>query len=185
MNCSRRVYSSGLIFAALLLGAAGARGQGLVDRGPELKASVVAVLSRTVSWPADIAPGAQTPLKVGVLGQDPFQQGGIDHLDRELKKRLSGRQFTIQRFADIDAYQPVHILVIAQAADQQAAVKKTQGQPVLLIAQAPGLARQGAIINLLVVQNRLKMEINLDAAKRAGLRIDSRVLRLPSVEIVQ
>jgi hypothetical protein len=120
-----------------------------------------------------------------VLGEDPFEQGGVNHLSQELAKRLPGRKVVIERFATVDAYRACHILVIAQTADQKAAFAKTHGQPVLSIAQAPGLAKQGAVINLIVVQNRIKMEINPDAAKRADLEINSSLYRLPSVEIIR
>jgi hypothetical protein len=54
---------------------------------------------------------------------------------------------------------------------------------VLVIGQSPGLARQGAVMNLSVVQNRVKMEINLSAATRAGLTPNPGLLR--SAEILR
>ena len=45
-------------------------------------------------------------------------------------------------------------------------------------AVAKGFARNGGIIELFTEENRLKFIINVDNARRAGLRISSRLLQL-------
>jgi len=173
-----------LVIAVLLPGAFNAYAQDdVINKGPEIKAGIVAILGRFVTWPAGVAPSGGAPIRIGVLGSDPFQQDTVNHLDR----KLAGQNVVIERFADIDEYRRCHILVVSKAADFQPVLEKTQGQNVLVIAEAPGLAKEGAVINLVVQPqlNRIQMEINPAAAKVAGLTIDPRVYRLSMVKIIR
>jgi hypothetical protein len=49
------------------------------------------------------------------------------------------------------------------------------------------LARKGAVISFLVdrQENRIKLEINPEAAKRAGLKVSSRLLALQDSGVVK
>ncbi len=48
----------------------------------------------------------------------------------------------------------------------------------LTVGETPGFLEHGGIINLVEVQGRIRFEINQEAAKRAGLTVSSRLLRL-------
>lgn len=170
MNGPRTHMIALLAVALLVLGASNGRAQGAVNRAPAIRAKLVDLQRKLWTWPAP--PGV--PFKIGILGNDPFQQGQINHLD----KRLAGeKNVRVIRLANIDAYAPCHILVVSQAADLKAALKKTQGSGVLIIAQGPGLAEQGAVVNFPVVQNRVNIEINMTAAEKAGLKPDPGLVR--------
>ena len=54
------------------------------------------------------------------------------------------------------------------------------GRPVLTVADSEGWLDQGVMINLSRRQARLAFDINLGAARQAGLRISSKLLRLAS-----
>jgi hypothetical protein len=167
---------------AIILLAAGlpnGRGQDGISEELQIKAGLIALQCRLWTWPPGAAPAPGMPFKLGVLGKDPFQQDAVNHLT----KSAAGQNLVVERFADIEACQPCHILFVSQAADLPAALVKVQGQPVLVITHAPGLAKQGAVLNLVVVQNRVKMEINMSAARNAGLTPNHGLVR--NAEIVQ
>lgn len=48
----------------------------------------------------------------------------------------------------------------------------------LTIADSAGAARRGTILNMSVAQNRVTFEVNLQAARGAGLNLSSKLLRL-------
>ena len=152
----------------------------MINQEPEIKAGVVAILGRLWTWPPSAAPAAGAPLRIGVLGNDPFRQGNVNFLD----EKTAGKNVVVARFATVDDYEPCHILVVSEAADLPSALKKTQGQHVLVVSQAPGLAEKGAMLNLVVRQNRVRMEINLANSKRAGLKPHPGVLRMPMVDVI-
>ncbi len=173
-----------LILAVLALRASdgrGQHGQQVVSKEPEIKAGLVAILGKLLTWPPAVAPTAGAPLKIGVLGADPFQQSGVNHLD----KRLAGQNAVVERFDTVDKYQPCHILVVAPEVDLQTVLARLPSQGVLVIAQSAGLAKRGAVINLVVEENRVRMEVNPDEAKRRGLAVDPRIYTLTMVKVVR
>jgi hypothetical protein len=165
-----------VLFAALMTRASIAHGQQqVINREAELKAKVVASLRPPLfTWPPAATPVSGAPLKIGVLGADPFQQGEVNHLD----KQLAGQNVVVLRFATVAQYQPCQILVVSQATDLRPALEKTRGQSVLVIAQSPGLATQGAMVNLVVAENKVRMELNLVAVRREGLNPHPALLRM-------
>jgi hypothetical protein len=186
MNCLRTITVFALMLAALVVYPRHVAGQRrMINREAELKAKLVLILSRFVTWPPAAAPGANAPLKIGILGQDPFVQDGVNHLERAMAAGLVNKTVTIERFAKIEDYVPCQILVVSRTEDGKSAFAEVQQKPVLGIGESPGLARQGAVINLVVVENKIIMEVNPDVAKRSRLEIDPRIYRLPSVVIIR
>ena len=89
-------------------------------------------------------------------------------------------------FANTAAYRKCHILVVPKSVDVVPALAKTAGSPVLVVTESPGLAKQGAAINLVydVASNKIRLEINPGTAKKADLQINQGLLRSPLVAIV-
>ncbi len=157
--------------------------QPVISREAEIKAGIVTILGKLVKWPGNAAPTDAKPLKIGVLGSDPFQEGAVNHLDL----KVAGQNVKVERFQSLDDYKTCHVLVVAADIDIKKTLQKTAGDATLVVAQAPGLAKQGAVMNLVpdVQQNKMRLEVNPAAAKQAGLEIDSRIFRLPNVTIVR
>ncbi len=51
----------------------------------------------------------------------------------------------------------------------------------LLIGEAEYFSQRGGILNFFIEKNKLRFEINLDAATRVGLTISSKLLRLARI----
>ena len=56
-----------------------------------------------------------------------------------------------------------------------------KGTSVLTIAETPGFSKQGGIINFVLEDSKVRFEVNIDAAKHAGLNISSRLLSLAKI----
>ena len=65
-----------------------------------------------------------------------------------------------------------------KAEQQLAAIKKTAGQGVFVVGETPGFADQGGIANFFVDGENIRFEINVDAARRAQLSMDAKLLNL-------
>ena len=57
-------------------------------------------------------------------------------------------------------------------------VKDLEGRPILTVGELDGFAERGGMIAMVMRQNRLRLEINLRAVERAGLRLSSQLLKL-------
>jgi hypothetical protein len=52
---------------------------------------------------------------------------------------------------------------------------------VLTIGDTEGYAEQGVMVNFYLEDNMVRIEINIDAARRAGLNISSQLLKLARI----
>ena len=161
----------------------------VIDREYEIKAAYLYNFGLYVQWPNSPAQGTDENIAIGVLGKDPFGP----HLDRIAEaKTIEGKKIVVYRFKSMDQYRPCHILYVAartvegekeeRPEDRLAAVlRKTRGAPVLLVGDTEGFAQKGVMINFYIEENRVKFEMNPDAAKRAGLQISSKLLKLGKI----
>jgi hypothetical protein len=194
--------SSRVVFlsvAAFLLAPAGDAAAQVVRREYAIKAGVIVMLGKCVTWPADAAPTRGEPLRIGILGKDPFVENGENQLDRAADgAKLKGSHFAVKRFDSAKDYEPCHILFVSSLAVEdaveqtlaermKAARSLTAGKEVLLVGESEGLARQGASANLIFDRstNLIRLEINPDAAARSGLRLAPDLLRLKLVQLVR
>ena len=187
-----------LLWAACLLPSS-APAQGVVVREYELKAGVLNLVGKLVTWPAAAAPTRERPLIIGVLGKDSFLEGGVNQLDRVVAEEgKKDRTIVIKRFDSAKDYEPCHILLVSSKGTPKsaektleeriaAAKKETAGKPVLLAGDSAGMAKQGVAANLVYdrVNDLIQLEINPDAVGRAGLKMPPQLLRLAVVKIVR
>ncbi len=54
-------------------------------------------------------------------------------------------------------------------------------RPILTVADIPNIARAGGIIGLKTVEDRIRFNINVDAANAADLKLSSKLLRLGNI----
>jgi hypothetical protein len=57
-------------------------------------------------------------------------------------------------------------------------MRSLEGASILTIGDTAGFARQGVIINFYLENRKVRFEINAAAARRAGLTISSKLLKL-------
>jgi hypothetical protein len=177
---------SALASAAMLAaGASGIQAQSDEDsessREYAIKAAYLYQFGRYVQWPADVFPSPQSPLVIGVLGPDPFG-GLLEEIART--KRIDGRPIVIRRFASMAEYTPCNILFVGASVSPEqkaAAIAKAQKAPVLLVGEEPGFAKHGSTINFFLEDNRIRFEINTEAARQKQLKISSKLLSLAKI----
>jgi hypothetical protein len=61
------------------------------------------------------------------------------------------------------------------------AVQALKNTSVLTIAETPGFARRGGVINFTLEDSKVRFEVNVDAAHQVGLNISSRLLSLAKI----
>lgn len=169
------------IAAALLLAgllAAGARAQAQETPEYRLKAAFLYNFALFTEWPAEVG----SPLTLCVFGPDPFG----DELNGLQGKAVGARSLAVQRRAASQPVSGCHLLFLAAPAigGLPRLLEQVKGQPVLVVADSPGAAQQGATLNMAVAGNRVSFEANLRAARGAGLALSSRLLRL-ATEVIQ
>ena len=123
-----------------------------------------------------------TSIKLCIIGTDPFGK----EIDRLKDKTTKGRSFTIiriKKLPDSEQLGLCHIAFIGSSenGNVRKILKLLNNASTLTIADSPGMGKKGVIINFYMKRNKVRFEINLGAAKRAGLKISSRLLRLARI----
>lgn len=138
----------------------------------QVKASYLYNFMRFVSWPEQGLPRDGT-FNLCVVGATRFGSG----LDVLAGEPVDGRSIAVHKLASVaDARSARCQLLFAPGVDWGSPVINERG--LLTVGETPGFLERGGIINLVEVQGRIRFEINLEAAKRAGLTMSSRLLRL-------
>jgi hypothetical protein len=120
------------------------------------------------------SPGA--PFVIGVVGEDPFGKT----LDEAIAgESLDGHPLVVRRFRKSEDISACNILFIgrSEASRLDETLKLLQGRSVLTVTDILGAERRGAMIVLVNENNRIRMRINVAAAKASNLVISSKLLR--------
>jgi hypothetical protein len=168
------LLAAGIVAGPLVLSAQPAAGE------YEVKAAFLYNFAQYVEWPAEAFPGTDGEFVIGVLGKDPF--GPI--LDRIAEtKTVGSKKIVVRRFESLENYTPCHILFVSTAEAQHlpAVLEKVAPSHALVVCDTEGSALKGAAINLVIEHDKIRLEINLVAAERAGLKISSKLLRLATI----
>ena len=102
-----------------------------------------------------------------------------DELDRATPGRLvQSRPISVQRIAPAGTLAGLHVLYVATGAPARARdlAAAALSHNVLLVIDAPDGLAHGSVLNFLLVDGRIRFEASLDAARRADLRLSSRLL---------
>jgi hypothetical protein len=146
----------------------------------QLKAVFLFNFTQFVEWPTGAFAGPQEPFVIGVLGGNPF--GG--YLDETVHdEKINGHRFEIRRYRSVAEIGTCHVLFISgsEAGRLREILPRLPNRNVLTVGDAEGFAAAGGIIQFYTESNRIKLRVNIDAAKAAGLTISSKLLRSADV----
>jgi hypothetical protein len=141
-----------------------------------VKAAYLFNFGQFVEWPPQAYEAADAPFVIGVVGDDPF--GTV--LDEVVAgESLGGHAFVIKRFRNPKDISACHILFIGrnESARLDETLQVLKGRSVLTVTDIAGAEHRGAMIVLVNDRNRIRMRINVAAAKSSNLAISSKLLR--------
>ncbi len=148
----------------------------------QVKAVFLYNFTKFVEWPAASFSGPAAPIVIGIVGRDPFEDKLIDTTRGE---RVNGREIVIRQFGPRDPIRGCHILFIGLTDRRKVADVLTQvqglGRSVLTVSDADDFAVAGGVIGMTKDDFRVGLEINLQAAEHASLKISSRLLSLARI----
>ena len=144
----------------------------------QVKGAFLYNFARFVDWNTDA--GTAESFDIAILGHDPFGA----QLDRSLRGReLDGKPIRIRRIRDLAQLENARLLFVSrsEAVTHKSVLAGLDRRCVLTVADFPGFARSGGVIEFFMKNQSVRFRVNLDAANRAGLRLRPNLLRLAEV----
>jgi hypothetical protein len=154
-----------------------------------MKARHLLGFAEFVEWPDGAFAEKKAPLIVGVVGDDlVFEQLRREEVRRVVGRNVSIRSFAWEELTDRRArieeqLRACHILFVGQSESRvmPLILSKIKGASVLTVGDAVSFTRTGGVIGFFRVPGELLVEVNLEAAQAANLKISSQLLRLVKV----
>jgi len=133
-----------------------------------------------VEWPADSFRDSRSPLTICVAGDNPFE----GEIDQSLQGRsVGGHPVELRKLRRQEDPRTCHMIFI-RATETKAATRilgEIRGSSTLTVGEAAGFAARGGMINLTREENRLRFEVNINAAAETRLKISSKLLSLAKI----
>lgn len=143
----------------------------------QIKAAFLYNIPKFVEWPVTSFASSSDPIIIGVFGNSPFG----DQLEIIVKDRkINGRGIVVKHLFNVEDVKMTHLLFISATDDKRfAAIKAViQNSPVLTVGESTVFADAGGAINFVLINDKVRFEINTAAAELAGLKISAQLQKL-------
>jgi hypothetical protein len=151
------------------------------SREYQVKAVFLFNFAQFVDWPPAVFTEENAPLAICVLGNDPFGS----YLDDIVRgEQVNSRRLTVQRFRTPDEIKGCQVLFVSRSESKhlEKTLASAREMDALTVSDAEDFASRGGMIQLTMEYGKIRLKINVDAAKASSLTISSKLLR--SAEIV-
>ena len=157
--------------------ACGARAE--ISKEYQLKAAFLYNFAKFVEWPQQRFTSDNEPLVIGVFGKNPF---GTELENIVRGRKINNHEIVVREINTIEEAKSAHILFFSAAEDKNSGkvLDALRGSGVLTVGETQNFASQAGMIQFLLDGDKLRFEINVDAAEQDGLKISAQLLKLAS-----
>lgn len=145
----------------------------------DVKAAYILNVTKFVDWKT-VNGAPDDPIKIGIVGSDPI--GEV--LSRLPYYKIAEHPLVVEKidFEKISAAN-CHLLFIGKSEKDgfSEILKRLQGVSVLTVSDIPEFASKGGMVGFAIDDGRVKIEINVEKAKKAGLKIGAKLLEVARI----
>lgn len=169
-----------LLRAVLLAAIAGALAPGVVTAQetiePDIKATFLYNFTRFIEWPGLPTPGS-APFRICVIADATMEQAIKRTVEGEV---VQGRPLVMTQPQTPQEGAGCQILFVGHTEHQRAAtlLAAVRDLPVLTVGDSSHFVEQGGTIQFVLVDNRVRFDVNLRSAQRANLKVSANLLRV-------
>ncbi|MBU0681113.1 MAG: YfiR family protein [Proteobacteria bacterium] len=147
----------------------------------KVKAVYLYNFTKFISWPESTLPDTSHTINICVVGKNPFGS----FLEPLTQLKAQDKALTVEFIENLDALETKNCQILFIAASEKDAVakilKKTSTRHILTVSDMEGFAQHVGMIGFVVKDNKVRLEINLSAARQAGLKISAKLLEIATV----
>jgi hypothetical protein len=170
-----------LLIAFLLLPAIVAFAQSVFGPEYEVKLGFIYNFANFVIWPNESLEGSSGMLVLCFASDDPSSEVLFKLNDKSIR----GLTIRVEKYKDDSSIERCQIFFF-DTRDKDFIRRKldiAKGRGILTIGEVDDFAKMGGVINFFIDTNRLRFQVNIDAAQREGLKLSSQLLQ--SAEIIR
>ncbi len=186
-----KIYIFVFLFLALFT-APKAQADSASSREYQVKAAFLYNFIMFVDWTDEKMPAVNEPIIIGIIGKDPFGKA----FDPVKDKQAKDRKVAVKRFKgleelkksgeaefnqELEAIRKCHLLFICPSEEKvvREIIDLIKDSNILTVGDMPKfLEAGGGIVNFVLEEQKVRFEIDANAANQAGLKIRSQLLRL-------
>jgi hypothetical protein len=167
-----------LATAALVLAGAYAQrawSQDLQNAEYSIKAAFLCKFGNYVDWPTPVNSGTAPAFVIGVLASTEV----VQELSSAARgQTVNGQPIAVRRLERNSSFDGLSILFIARthAARTAEALDAAKDKPVLTVTESDSGLATGAMVNFVVVDDKVRFDVSFAAAERSKLKISARLL---------
>jgi hypothetical protein len=145
-----------------------------------VKAAFIYNFAQFTQWPAEAFASPDAVFVIGLLGDDPFD-GALDKA--VAGKTVSGHPMMVKRVTNVAEAGGCAVLFIPVTQEGRVTdvLNAVMDKPVLTVGETDNFPWSGGVIRFLTEDNKVRFEINPEAAERAHLRISSKLMKLARI----
>ena len=127
-----------------------------------------------ITWPAESFSGPDSPVVIGVAGDD----GMADELAALVAGRsVNGRPVQVRVIRPAQSLAGIHLLFVAADLSQgDSLLAAVHQKPTVTITEGADGLERGADMTFVVINDRVRFDVSLDAAQRDGVKFSSQLL---------
>ncbi len=143
----------------------------------QVKAAFIYNFAKFVEWPGDAFTESAAPLRICVLGENPF---GQELMRVANGKKIGGHDLLVSNLSEAHQARGCHVLFVSSSERGRIAqvLEATRGASVLTVGEPADFLRHGGIIRFVVDEGKVRFEVNLTASEKARVKISSKLLTL-------
>jgi len=175
-----RSASSAILIPFLLLTSWSSPNQSAPSKEYQLKAVFLFNFTQFTTWPPHAFPEPETPVIIGVLGNNPFG----NYLSQTVKgETINGHPLVIRYYKKVEDIDACHILFInlPKGIGTKEVLSNLKNKNTLTVGDAPDFIGQGGIIQFVTSDHKIRMKINMEATREADLTFSAKLLRLADI----
>ncbi len=148
-------------------------------KGYKLKAAYLYQFTKFTQWPSRQFVNKTTPIRICVLGRNPFG----DLLDSFSSRESQHRQLLIKYLSSLQNIASCHVVFISKSEEKRLTqiLSRIANSPVLSVSDMEGFAKRGGIIGFVPKSRRIGIEINVAASRSSGAKLSSKLLEVATL----
>jgi hypothetical protein len=146
----------------------------------KIKAGYLFNFAKYVEWPEKTLPATNSPVIIGLLADDP----AAVIIEQQLQGKLAnGHPLSVKLLVDLTGVSVCHIFFVSRAQKERTEdlLARLPTTPVLLVGEVDQFAHRGGMLNFIRKDEAFRLEVNLEAAEKAGLRVTSKLASIATI----